>query len=541
MIQLASRVTEASAGTGKTTELIDSIIAVLEGGAPVSGIVAVTFTHAAAGEMKLRLRQELETHCNAAADATIRARLAIALEHLEEAFVGTIHSFCAQLLRQRPVEAGIDPNFKEMSPLEASQLLSFVFRQWLSSRLGADSETLRRAFARVAWLEEKNEDPTKLLREQAWKLAEWRDMTKPWTLRPFDRLAETDSVMDTLIEIVEEWRSAAGTLTYVPGPLRPAVELAEKARLQRLAGCPDYDTWEAELHALLNRKPTPHDFRFLRDVEPNEKKTIIQRFREFVNMIRLYGERADADFAVRLRDELWPVVEKYQAAKGRSGHLDFTDLLLAARDLMKNDDARSWLQTRYERLFVDEFQDTDPLQAEMLLLLAASDPSEKDWRNVVPAPGKLFVVGDPKQSIYRFRRAEVAIYRQVSQQLVNSGAERQELTRNFRSNEDLEHFVNAAFSDRIPDYLPLESGRSPVPGQPSIVSLPVPHVQGKRGGVTKAAIEASAPKATAAFVSWLVNKSGWKTTRRDGTQAAASALARSYPPVLCKTDPPGMN
>ena len=83
-IRQASRVTEASAGTGKTTELVNSMIGVLKGGASVAGLVAVTFTHAAAGEMKLRLRQELETHRNAEADATIRARLAVALEHLEE-------------------------------------------------------------------------------------------------------------------------------------------------------------------------------------------------------------------------------------------------------------------------------------------------------------------------------------------------------------------------------------------------------------------------------------------------------------------------
>src|ERR1700722_14021424 len=163
-IQLASRVTEASAGTGKTTELVNSMTGVLKSGASVSGIVAVTFTHAAAGEMKLRLRQELERHCDAETDPAIRARLTAALEHLEEAFVGTIHSFCAQLLRQRPVEAGIDPNFREMSPLEASQLFSSVFRRWLGERLIAASETLKRAFARLAWLADKDEDPTRMLR-----------------------------------------------------------------------------------------------------------------------------------------------------------------------------------------------------------------------------------------------------------------------------------------------------------------------------------------------------------------------------------------
>jgi ATP-dependent exoDNAse (exonuclease V) beta subunit len=111
----------------------------------------------------------------------------------------------------------------------------------------------------------------------------------------------------------------------------------------------------------------------------------------------------------------------------------------------------------------------------------------------------------------------VSLYRRVSQQLVAGGADKRELTTNFRSNEHLQQFVNAAFSDRIPEYLPLEGGREPIPGQPSIVSLPVPFVQGKRGDVTKTAIEVGAPKATAAFVNWVVNRSGWKVTRRDGT------------------------
>jgi len=516
-MHMASRVTEASAGSGKTTELIGSIISVLKSGASISGVVAVTFTHAAAGEMKLRLRQELETHCNAETNPAIRARLASSLERLEEAFVGTIHSFCAQLLRQRPVEAGIDPNFKDLSPFESGQLFSYVFRKWLGSRLSANSETLKRAFARLSWLSDKGEDATKLLRNQAWNLAEWRDMTKAWTLRAFDRRNETDTVLDKLIDIVEEWRVAAGTLTFVPGPLRPAIELAERATIQRYTACPDYDSWEAELQALLIRKPTPQSFRFLRDVEIDRKKAIIQRFRQFASDVRHYSEKADADFAVRLRNELWPVVEEYQAAKHRCGYLDFSDLLLAARDLMKNDEARNWFQNRYEHLFVDEFQDTDPLQAEMLVLLTSSDPTEKDWRKVIPAQGKLFIVGDPKQSIYRFRRAEVSLYRRVSQQLIAAGADKRDLKTNFRSNQDLETFVNAAFSDRIPNYLPLECGRLPIPRQPGVVSLPVPHLQGKRGDVTKGAIEACAPKATAAFVSWLVHQSGWKITVRDGS------------------------
>ena len=97
-----------------------------------------------------------------------------------------------------------------------------------------------------------------------------------------------------------------------------------------------------------------------------------------------------------------------------AGCLDFTDLLLRARDLVRDGAAvRADLQRRFTHLYVDEFQDTDPLQAELLLLLAADAPDVDDWRRVRPVPGKLFIVGDPKQSIYRFRRADVGLYEQV--------------------------------------------------------------------------------------------------------------------------------
>ena len=108
-------------------------------------------------------------------------------------------------------------------------------------------------------------------------------------------------------------------------------------------------------------------------------------------------------------------------SRRRAGALDFLDLLLGARDLVRsNAHVRSGFQARFKRIFVDEFQDTDPLQAEILLLLAAGDPNETNWRAVQPVRGRLFLVGDPKQSIYRFRRADMGIYRDVCKQLGGS-------------------------------------------------------------------------------------------------------------------------
>src|SRR6478735_7105059 len=118
----ATLVVEAAAGTGKTTELVNRIVRILASGrAEVRGIVAVTFTEKAAGELKLRLREALDVARTTVPDAE-RDRLNQALQSLEEAHVSTIHGFCAELLRERPVEAGIDPLFRVLTEGQAERL-----------------------------------------------------------------------------------------------------------------------------------------------------------------------------------------------------------------------------------------------------------------------------------------------------------------------------------------------------------------------------------------------------------------------------------
>jgi ATP-dependent exoDNAse (exonuclease V) beta subunit len=150
-----SLIVEASAGTGKTTELVKRIVAVLASGrTAIDHIAAVTFTHKAAGELKLRLRQELDRARQREGIAQPeRAALEHALEHLEEAAIGTIHAFCAQILRERPVEARVDPGFVELSEQEANRLYRRAFRAWLEAQLSGESPGLRRAFARLAYRE----------------------------------------------------------------------------------------------------------------------------------------------------------------------------------------------------------------------------------------------------------------------------------------------------------------------------------------------------------------------------------------------------
>ena len=459
-LRSADCVVEASAGTGKTSKLVERIVDVVAAGTPVERIVAVTFTHAAAGNMKLRVRQEMER----------RGEHQHARE-LDRAFIGTIHGFCAQLLRRRPVEARVDPVFQELAQPDALRGFGRVFRRWMETKLMSPSPVLARAFARLAWTEE----PIQQLRTAAWNLAEWRDFDAPWERRHFDREARLLALS-----------AKAATVSGLRNKLKPRERLFRDTQpladfVDRTARQYDADRVEGELLQLRR------DLRWVK-WEPWEL------FREEVEE---FGALADADLASALRDELWEVVGLYQEEKRRAGQVDFMDLLLFARDLLQRVD----FSTLYDHVFVDEFQDTDPLQSEILRKVAA----------------RLFVVGDPKQSIYRFRRADARLYRRIHDEMCAAGAERQALTNSTRSTKPIQEFVNAAFASRMEHYLPLGGGIEQPAGQPAIVALPMPFPYGTRN-VAKARILECSPDAVAAFIEWLVRDSGWKV--RDRTSGA---------------------
>src|ERR1051325_8428979 len=143
-------IVEAAAGTGKTTELVRRIVRVIQTGrAEVTAVVAVTFTEKAAGELKLRLREALEEARKAAGvGSEEQARLDNALGRLEEAQVSTIHGFCADLLRERPVEARIDPLFTALTEAQAARIYNEAFHHWLEAQLADPADGVKRALRR---------------------------------------------------------------------------------------------------------------------------------------------------------------------------------------------------------------------------------------------------------------------------------------------------------------------------------------------------------------------------------------------------------
>ena len=515
---------EAAAGTGKTTALVSRIVAMVARGlATLDRIVAVTFTEKAAGELKLRLREEIERarHDERNFDAAARAYLRASLAKLEEAHIGTIHSFCADLLRERPIEAGVDPMF-EIAPDEVQRtLFDAAFERWFEHALAAPGPALRRILRRRQLAD--REGPRPILVAAARELLEWRDFSTPWQTEEFDR----DQAIDELIDMIlaaEAIAAAADPDDWLRRSFAILVRPVQEATRLEAVRPRDYDALEDTLLRLLYGNQRHWGWKGRGDrFGPLTRAEAFARRAAIKSQLEQFRERAGANLAPLLRAELWPFTEYYDDLKRRAGRLDFLDLLLLARNLVRDNAAiRAALRQRFTHIFVDEFQDTDPLQAEILLLLSADDAAENDWLTVAPRPGKLFVVGDPKQSIYRFRRADVALYQSVKRRLLARGAELEYLTVSFRATPEIQDMVNATFASLMPSegesqpaYAALEPFRPAWAGQPPIVALPVPDAYSEYGRITKWRIEESLPDAVAAFLDWLVRASGWTVTERD--------------------------
>jgi ATP-dependent exoDNAse (exonuclease V) beta subunit len=522
-------IVEAAAGTGKTTMLVGRILELVRSGkASLKALVAVTFTEKAAGEMKLRLRSEIErARTKDGASDLERKRLDGALRELEAAHIGTIHGFCADLLRERPIEAEVDPLFDMAAEDDQARLFDEAFDTWFQDQLKAPPEGVARVLRRRS-RDRDASGPRWALRGAGMALAETRDFSGRWRREPYDRRAAIDALLAQLASLGAFASRAQYEDDYLAKNLaeveRFTSELGrrEAIRSQRAR---DYDGLEAELRDLASKKKgwtwTGGRRPYARDLP---RADVLAKRDACKRQLDEVIARSEADLASCLREELRSLVDLYEALKARAGKLDFLDLLLKTRDLLQTDpNVRAELQARFTHVLVDEFQDTDPLQAEILMLLASSSPAESDPSRVVVKPGKLFVVGDPKQSIYRFRRAEVALYESIKRRLVGQGAEMVHLTTSFRSLPSIQAAVNEAFAPRMQggedgsqaSYVALQPFREENEGtQPSVVALPVPRPYSDWGKVTAWRIDESLPDAVGAFVDFLIKKSGWKVTEQ---------------------------
>ncbi len=417
-----SLIVEASAGTGKTTTLIARLLKlVLEDGSSLSRIAAVTFTEKAAGEMKRRLLSELS---RAAEEPRHAARARRALFELPGAEIATIHAFCARLLRERPVEAGVDPDFVAPDESVAKDLVREGFDLWL------DEEARRYGSPLVEALKVGVEPEA--IRRLAEELYENRAVLESGTL-PKDPVLE---LRKELASLDEELASLAGQIPDRRDPR--AAQIAEARRELTHGFSLDFaglSVWKPAVPFNLRKGGNTLD----RDVRERLKEAVAEYRKLPTRLLGLSHE----PLLVRLLESLQKgLFARLDEEKRRHGFLDFDDLLLLSRDLLRSSPAaREHFRDRFTTLIVDEFQDTDPVQAEIVRRLSSAEPQdEKRWDDLVPRPGALFLVGDPKQSIYRFRRADVETYGATRDRF--KAHERLTLTTNFRSTETILQFVN---------------------------------------------------------------------------------------------------
>ncbi|HVQ74332.1 MAG TPA: UvrD-helicase domain-containing protein [Candidatus Binatia bacterium] len=535
---------DAGAGTGKTTILVDRLVEMLAPSAgapaiPIERIAAITFTRKAAGELRFRIRERLLRELAEPGLTSERQdRLRSALAGLDTAHVGTIHAFADRLLRRHPVEAGLSPAYQIAE--DEAPLVRETFETLLHS---AENGTLADALAGTPWTGRADE-VTAAIHDAIESGVRPESDEREWT---------TWFGLDALVK-------GFIALRDVPPPDGPAVEVdlaafqAEADAIIRLAAGVSSASfggrWIARLIDVLREAVKSDDparvallvRRHLARKPPSDatRQDTFSGDDAAWKVWQALGKKAktgaeplisrlraplDRSFATRLVRFFPVVVALYEKVKAGHGALDQVDLLLKLRDLLVGHfDVRREYQGLLDHIFVDEFQDTDPLQAEIVLFLCEREPRATRWEDVALAPGRLTLVGDPKQSIYRFRRADIAMYDAVRQVVKGSGAIECRLSANFRSVPPLIDWLNDRFervlgvsTNRPFDpvtgqvfHQPLLSGRDGAPAAPVHVlpfelEAPVKPGDKKPGADGYRALEG---EVLARYLRWLVEASG---------------------------------
>jgi ATP-dependent exoDNAse (exonuclease V) beta subunit len=521
---------EAGAGTGKTQQLVDRVVAlVLDRGVAMREIAAITFTEAAASELRGRIREAFErlVHDDAVAPDR-RAGAELALVDLDGAAIGTVHSFAQRILAEHPVEAHLPPNVEVLDEVES--LLAFG-RRWEAKvdEMFAD-ERLDEVIALASRLGIRLDDR---------RFASLRDVAAVFSDN-WDRL---DRVAGVTMEIPPVDRQAAITAIAEFGRVLDRCRamddklaahwLAKEESLLRLAAALDTEPDRRLLVHLRNMTALDHGTFGRADAwgGPDGK--------EAARACAAAVDTALDDVREALTDAVLRVlageVARFTLAaaeeRRREGRLEFHDLLVLARRLLRNSaDARAALHERYVRLLIDEFQDTDPIQIELAMLVAAAVDGQEppaDWWDIEVDSRRLFFVGDPKQSIYRFRRADIGLFLEARRRF-SGGTVR--LSTNFRTVAPLVTWVNDVFGRLMaderpgeqPGYEPLAAHRPDGPAGHRVALLGAPHP--KEEGLTAPALReleaATVADAVAGILAepeqWPVeDAAGWRDARAE--------------------------
>jgi len=447
----------AGAGSGKTRILVERYVRILGSDPAIRprNILALTFTEKAASEMKDRVRGSVKELAAAEGGRWYRV-----LEELDSADISTIHSFCTKIVRALPVPCGVDPDFRVLTDTETSQIINDVLNEMFTSE-GEESPALRRLIVdygmgwtasllkgllrdmgktslevgsgefRKASLEHL-EAGLKISGEEVFRelsdvipfLNDIKNLPVPEA--PPDRAVRLMVRMGPVFSFMEEYNETREDMVKLLSLLhdRRDVLMNQGGKERRAGNLGNSRVWQSDLGRIREAFSVIFGFVFRH-----------QNIFPFV---------VDNDLSRRASERLGDISEvfsrfreRFQEEKAKANGLDFSDQISLAISLLERDEEGilSSLRSRFDHLLVDEFQDTDPDQWKLVNLL---------WGE--GSYSKLFIVGDPKQSIYGFRSADVRLFLKAKETLGTHGQGRSViLDRNFRSRREIMEFVNSLF------------------------------------------------------------------------------------------------
>jgi ATP-dependent helicase/nuclease subunit A len=496
---------EAGAGSGKTSELVHRVLALVAAGEDLGAIAAITFTEKAAAELRDRIRVALYQAVGDDDRSPIeRERCQRALDAVDGAAIGTLHAFAQRLLREHPVEAGLPPAVEVMDEIESQVAFEerwSAFRERLLSDPGVERVLLLgdSLGVEIRYLEEIAEafdDDWDLVAERI-----ERDVPDPPPL-----------AVDALVEAARACAELRQDCRFADDKLALRLdELEDWCEEVRLLGDDEVAVLDTFVR-LDGRWNLGQRTNWRGDVED-----VRDSGRALVALAHDVRARMNDLCVRRLGAELARFTLDAAEERRRHGRLQFHDLLVLARELLRGPHApavREVLHRRYRRILLDEFQDTDPIQIELALRITSPPGTDgPDWRALQAEPGRLFVVGDPKQSIYRFRRADIGLFLQARAAI--GDGEPLQLRTNFRTVAPVVGWVNNVFGTLVvaepgaqPAYEPLAAVRRLAPGAGPAVAVvgQTPHEDEPAADDLREreAADVAAAVATALAEGWLV-------------------------------------
>lgn len=486
---------EAGAGSGKTSLMAGRIVSLLAKGVSPSNIAAVTFTEMAAAELSSRVSETLDrvlendppadlssAYEKGNIDEEGKKNLEIAQQLLGEMTCTTIHGFCKRLLKPYPVEADIDPGASILDPAQAALLFEDVFEEWVRDRLSGHNPH-RDLITEMVSNQSDAKEAIRIIRDLASQLRGSPDLSvaechldhenlihfekmahefNDWSLSHGFEAEGNRAICEAFIDVANEIHEVRTLPTH--SAIMRIARLEFSASVQKADGDFRLYRMKGKWQAVA---PTKKDGERLND----EATAQYQRITEVIASIKA---NAAASALFMLRNELIPLLELYRSTKRAGAALDFEDLLTSTRTMLnQHPEIANSLGQRYRYILVDEFQDTDPVQAEIFLNLSF-DKKENEW---IPRPGAIFLVGDPKQGIYRFRGADVNTYLKMKSLIEkNDPSSILQISTNFRSSQGILSHVNEVFAeplsaDNQPGFTALEPFRDDDTSFPAVSTI----------------------------------------------------------------------